>query len=157
MGTRSETIVRQRTYTSPTEYTTDELFRFYRHFDSYPSGHGADIATAILAADKRWKGEVNNRNWCQKVIGVLFAITDSDMEVEPHDAYEHGDLEYIYVIEGDYADYGGKHGVEQLPVRMAVYETGWDVSYAKAMSKEPLFEGTAQQFFAWLDKKGKRS
>lgn len=152
MGTRCETIVCQRYYTSPEEFKTEELFRFYRHWDGYPEGHGKDIAAAMLAAEHHYKNSLNNRNWCQKLFAFLFS-RDADMEVEPPNATEWGDLDYIYVIIGDYDGYGGKYGIDHMPVHLAVFRAGWDEPYAETLSNEPLFKGTATEYLDWLEER----
>ena len=58
--------------------------QFYRHWDGYPTGHGADIAMALLNASLterkkyiRFDGKkcdesvLNNRNWCQHFLKEL--------------------------------------------------------------------------------------
>lgn len=160
MGTRCETIVRQRSYTSETEYRVEDLFRFYRHWDGYPDGHGLDIAKACLEAEKAYMPKpheysyhncLTNRNWCQRLLVFLFK-SETDMEVEPLDGYEHGDLDYLYVIEGEYADYGGKNAIDHLPVTITVWETWGCDGYKSVMESEPLFSGTASKYVAWVDK-----
>ena len=153
MSTRCATIVYQNSVYANGTTKTDELFRFYRHWDGYPSGHGLDIAAAMLTAEHHYKGELNNRNWCQKVFSILFTC-NADMEVEPA-GVEHGDLDYLYVIVGGYAAYGGKEKVDKLPAVMAVYRMEWDQPYAEAMKGEPLFRGTASEYMEWLkERKG---
>lgn len=161
MSTRSATIVRQRTHSSSTEYTVEELFRFYRHCDGYPEGHGLDMATAFLAAEQNdmpdpddgfgWmKPTLNNRNWVQHCFKYLFNM-NCDLEVEPKGT-EHGDIEYLYVVEGRYDRYGGKHGAAELPVNIAVYSIGWDTHYEDAMAGEPIFSGTPSEYIAEFGK-----
>ena len=159
MGTRCETIVRQKTYSSPTEYKVEDLFRFYRHWDGYPKGHGLDIANACINAETAYMPTpdeysyyncLTNRNWCQKLLVFLFN-NGTDMEVEPLDAYEHGDLDYLYVIEGEYAAYGGKNAINHLPVTITVWRA-WDSdSYKSIMEDEPLFSGTASEYVTWVN------
>lgn len=149
MGTRCATIVYQNTDYGNDKTEIKELFRFYRHWDGYPSGHGKDIAAAILAAEHHYKDDLNNRNWCQKLFSFLFSC-DADMEVEPAGT-EHGDLDYLYVIMGWYAAYGGKEGINGLPVALAVYRMDWDQSYVEAMAGEALFKGTASEYMDWIE------
>lgn len=164
MSTRSATIVRQRTYTSENDYTYDELFRFYRHCDGYPEGHGMDMARAFGAAEAegtadpdRWIAHgLNNRNWCQWCFARLFAM-DCDLEVEPRDC-QHWDIAYLYVVTGDGEQYGGKHNIDQLPVTIAVYDARkirpWkedytdnpEWSYEALMGFDPIYEGSPAGF-----------
>ena len=151
MSTRCATIVYQNTQYGNGKSETEELFRFYRHWDGYPEGHGKDIAAAILAAEHHYEGKLNNRNWCQKLFAFLFS-RDADMEVETAED-EHGDLDYLYVIMGDYAAYGGKMPVDKLPVAMAVFRMHWDESYDTALKGESLFKGTATEYLDWLEER----
>lgn len=167
MSTRSATIVKQQTiyYDGVRE---DELFRFYRHCDGYPSGHGLDMAKAFIRAEEkgtadknRWFSQgLNNRNWVQKCFAELFAA-DCDLEVERF-GMQHWDIEYLYVVEGEYAASGGKVNIDHLPVTIAVYDTyvpgasSWDDesewSYDLVMEQEPLFKGNPHEFKKWAEK-----
>lgn len=156
MSTSCMTIVRQRTFENETDYKTENLFRFYRHWDGYPEGHGKDIAEAVLAAEERYMPKpdsysyydcLTNRNWCQRLMRFLFE-NETDMEVMPVDG-ESFCVSYVYIIEGDYADYGGKHSVENLPVTIAVYEA-WRTGNYEATGKS-LFKGTAVEYMRWLE------
>ena len=159
MSTRSATIVTQRAYTSIVENETEELFRFYRHCDGYPEGHGMDMATAFVEAERkgtadrdRWYSSgLNNRNWVQKCFAELFA-KDCDLEVEAK-GNEHGDIEYLYVVEGASDHYGGKHNVDESPVVMRVYEAYGHTDYDDILAGEPIFDGKPQEF---VDKFGGR-
>ena len=51
MSTRSATIIQQTTYWGE-QAETEELLRFYRHYDGYPEGHGLDMARAMMEADQ---------------------------------------------------------------------------------------------------------
>ena len=148
MGTRCATVFNNATYRSNDikDATIDELFRFYRHWDGYPEGHGMDLADAIIEASND-RG-LNNRNWCQHVVAHLFA-KEPDMEVEPHGT-EHGDLEFLYMVSGRYDHFGGKVNVTELPVLMGVWDIGWDESYDVVFHRTPLFLGTAQGYKEWV-------
>lgn len=151
MGTRCVTIFKNRqvkyvyengVYKGEDGYESVELFRMYRHWDGYPEGHGMSLAEAVMEADEH--ADKNNRNWAACMLGYLFT-SYSDYEIEEHDA-EHGDLDYLYVVEGDYANYGGKDSIDILPVAIAVYEFPWDGGYAAALAQEPIFKGSAYEF-----------
>lgn len=152
MGTRCVTIFRnvQRNWQTDEEERV-ELLRFYRHWDGYPGGHGRDIAWAIQAANDD-EGK-DNRNWAQHVLAHLFSA-DADMELEGHDD-EHGDLDYIYVVDGRYANYGGKHEVDEFAVMMSIYRCHYGAaSYDDVFSEEPIYEGTAGDFLKSLAREG---
>lgn len=151
MGTRCVTIFKNRqvkySIGEDNRYHEDgmesvELFRMYRHWDGYPEGHGMSLAESVIEADAG--SDRNNRNWAACMLGHLF--TDyQDYEIEEHSAV-HGDLGFLYVVEGDYANYGGKCPVEKLPVTITVWEYEWDCSYETVMEHEPLFTGSAYEF-----------
>ena len=158
MSTRSATIVRQQTNHGD-GVTTDELFRFYRHCDGYPDGHGLQMAEAFIRAEDkgtrdsgRWISDgLNNRNWVQKCFAELFA-DDCDLEVEPLGT-QHWDIEYLYVVEGQYADFGGKENIDSLPVTITLYDTyipnlskNEEWSYERVMQEEPEFSGTPREY-----------
>lgn len=140
MSTRSATIIRQTTYWGETP-NTEELMRFYRHCDGYPEGHGIDIARAVALADK--KG-IAPEYWVQGVLEFFFYNYDG-VEFEPL-SRQHGNLEYLYVVEGmvDYRP-GAKHD-GKLPVTISVYGIGWDEDYEVAMERTPIFSGTAYEY-----------
>lgn len=143
MSTRSATIVRQITHNGECD-KTEELFRFYRHCDGYPEGHGMDLALACIEAKEHDAGQLNNRNWAQHVFAHLFA-KDIDIEIEPY-GVEHGDIEYLYVIEGEYAAYGGKIYTDDMPVTITIYGCGWDDPYDEVLADKDavFFEGTPE-------------
>lgn len=146
MATRCATIVRQLTDYG-TEREVEELFRFYRHWDGYPSCHGAMMAQACIDANED-KG-LNNRNWCQHVMAHMFA-DQADIEVEPKDA-QHGDLDFLYAVTGYYAAYGGKVGIDELPVIFEVWYSHYGADYEETMRGEPLFRGNAREFLEWAE------
>lgn len=161
MSTRCATIVKQHNY----YYDGDEeveLFRFYRHCDGYPSGHGLDMAESFIRAEEkgtadknRWFSQgLNNRNWAQKCFAELFAA-DCDLELEgPKD--EHWDIEFLYVVEGSYAAGGGKHNIERLPVTIACYDVpDFDMQYKDVLKREPLFKGDPHYFKEWVENERK--
>ena len=146
MSTRSATIIRQATYWGE-QAEKEELMRFYRHCDGYPEGHGIDMARAVRLADK--KG-IAPEYWVQGVLEFFFC-NNVGVEFEPKGC-QHGDLEYLYVVEGlvDHrwgAKYDGK-----LPVIISVYGIGWDENYADVEKREPIFSGTVYEY---IEKFGK--
>lgn len=146
MSTRSATIIRQTTYWGE-EAESEELMRFYRHCDGYPEGHGIDMAKSVIASDCC---KVGQKEWVQGFLARLLAMPAS-IEFEPK-GFQHGDLEYLYVVEGlvDHR-WGAKHD-GKLPVIISVYGIGWDEDYDVAMEREPIFSGTAYEY---IEKFGK--
>ena len=140
MSTRSATIIRQTTYWGE-EAETEELMRFYRHCDGYPEGHGIDLASSVMMADEQgW----NEECWLQ---GVLADFLNLKCLVEFESCgCEHGDLEYLYVLEGIVDQRWGKTKSGKLPVTISVYEIDWDEPYSDAEKHEPLFSGTAYEY-----------
>lgn len=156
MSTRSITIIKNHEKwidwdTRVPVEKTGELLRFYRHMDGYPDGHGLQMAAAFM--DAQIDGIIDNRNWCAVFLGRFFNV-ETHIDVErPDDELEHGDIEYIYVVDG-FCDYsGGREGVEDCSfVRISVYRHTYDQGYADALAKEPLFSGTPQEYIRNFDK-----
>lgn len=146
MSTRSATIIRQTTYWGETP-STEELMRFYRHYDGYPECHGMELARAIKAADDL---PIYPECWLQAVLAV-FLDMDNAVEFEPF-GYQHGDLEYLYVVEGIVDHRWGATKSGKLPVTISVYDIGWDEDYEVAMERTPIFSGTA---YGYIEKFGK--
>ena len=140
MSTRSATIIRQTTYWGE-QAETEELMRFYRHCDGYPEGHGMQMALAIRQADE-WP--TRPEEWLKAVLTAFFGM-DNAVEFEPR-GWQHGDLEYLYVVDGIVDHRWGKTDDGRLPVTISVYRIGWDEDYADAEKQEPLFSGTAYEY-----------
>ena len=141
MSTRSATIIKQTTYWGE-EAETEELMRFYRHCDGYPDGHGMQMALAVKQADE-WP--TSPRQWLQAVL-TSFLGMDNAIEFEPYDC-EHGDIEYLYVVEGVVDHRWGKTKDDRLPVTISVYQHSWDEPYISTMlNTEPIFSGTAYEY-----------
>jgi hypothetical protein len=66
---------------------------------------------------------------------------------------QHGDLEYLYVVEGIVDYRWGKTKDGKLPITISVYKIGWDEDYDVAMKRNPIFSGTAYEY---IEKFGKR-
>ena len=147
MSTRSATIIRQTTYWGE-QAETEELMRFYRHCDGYPEGHGIDMARAVTLADK--KG-IAPKYWVQGVLEFFFC-NYVGVEFEPYGC-EHGDIEYLYVVEGIVDHRWGKTKNDTLPVTISVYQHSWDEPYISTeLNTEPIFSGTAYEY---IEKFGK--
>ena len=143
MSTRSATIIRQTTYWGE-QAETEELMRFYRHCDGYPEGHGMELAQAVTCADQ---AKPNPCYWLANVLNwfMLQGPYSTCIEFEPKGC-QHGDLEYLYVVEG-LVDHrrGAKHD-GKLPVIISVYGIGWSENYADVEKREPIFSGTAYEY-----------
>lgn len=143
MSTRSATIIRQTTYWGETP-DTEELMRFYRHCDGYPQGHGMELAQAIKNADCTTS---RSSEWLSNVLKWFFARGPyaTSIEFEPFGC-THGDLEYLYVVEGIVDHRWGATHDGKLPVTISVYSMGWDEDYYVVMERTPLFSGTAYEY-----------
>lgn len=148
MSTRSATIIRQTTYYSETDVNTEELMRFYRHCDGYPECHGIDMAKSIIASDCC---KVDHRAWAQEFLARFLAMPMT-VEFEPKGC-QHGDLEYLYVVEGIVDYRWGKTKSGKLPVTISVYGMGWDEDYGVAMERTPIFSGTAYEYMERFGRK----
>lgn len=144
MSTRSATIIRQTTYWGE-QADTEELMRFYRHCDGYPEGHGLDMAEAVKNAD-RSEG-VRPSEWLSNFLNwfLIHSPYTPHIEFEPFGC-QHGDLEYLYVVEGIVDRRWGKTKDGKLPITISVYSIGWDESYNDAEKREPIFSGTAYEY-----------
>lgn len=150
MSTRSATIIRQTTYWGE-QADTSELMRFYRHCDGYPEGHGMDMAEAIKNVD-RLDG-VRGSEWLANFLNwfLIHSPYTPHIEFEPKGC-QHGDLEYLYVVEGIVDYRWGKTKSGKLPITISVYGIGWDEDYDVAIKREPIFSGTAYEY---IEKFGK--
>lgn len=140
MSTRSATIIRQTTYWGE-QAETEELMRFYRHCDGYPEGHGMQMALAVMQADEWTTRPVE---WLQAVLTAFFGM-DNAIEFEPRGC-QHGDLEYLYVLEGIVDFRWNRTKSNTLPITISVYGIGWDEDYDVAMERTPIFSGTAYEY-----------
>jgi hypothetical protein len=150
MSTRSATIIRQTTYWGE-DANTEELMRFYRHCDGYPEGHGMELAQAVTCADRAKLGPCY---WLATVLEwfMLQSPYSACIEFEPFGC-EHGDIEYLYVVEGIVDHRWGKTKDEKLPVTISVYQHSWDEPYiSTTLNTEPIFSGTAYEY---IEKFGK--
>lgn len=144
MSTRSATIIRQTTYWGDNA-ETEELMRFYRHCDGYPEGHGMDMAEAVRNVDSL-EG-VRGPEWAAHFLEwfLIHSPYTTNIEFEPR-GFQHGDLEYLYVVEGIVDHRWGSTKNGMLPITISVYSIGWDEDYADAEKREPLFSGTAYEY-----------
>jgi hypothetical protein len=143
MSTRSATIIRQTTYWGE-QADTGEIMRFYRHCDGYPEGHGMELAQAVQNADR---AQPRPEEWLASVLNWFMSQSpySTCIEFEPK-GFQHGDLEYLYVVEGIVEHRWGRTKSGKLPVTISVYGIGWDESYNDAEKREPIFSGTAYEY-----------
>ena len=94
---------------------------------------------------------LTNRLNLPKPFLAKFLSKPCTVEFEPFGC-QHGDLEYLYVVDG-IVDHrlGAKHD-GRLPVTITVYNIGWDEDYEVVMERTPLFSGTAYEY---IEKFGK--
>lgn len=149
MSTRSATIIRQTTYYGE-EASNEEIMRFYRHCDGYPEGHGIELAQAVINADR---AKPRPSEWLATVLNwfLIRSPYSPCIEFEPYGC-QHGDLEYLYVMDGIVDRRWGATKSGRLPITITVYGIGWDESYNDAEKREPIFSGTAYEY---IEKFGK--
>lgn len=154
MGTSAITIIKNRVLNWDTKEKEDVVVaKFYRHFDGYPSGHGADIASALADASitkpndyigfdgmRREENVLNNRNWCQH---FLKELCKKDMDIEFTSTDDDIFTDFTYVITGEYANYGGKEDINSDEymdrINVKVY---YGDDYL-------LFDGSAKDYASW--------
>jgi hypothetical protein len=105
------------------------------------------MARAVALADK--KGIAPN-NWVQGVLESFFC-KNIGVEFEPK-GWKHGDLGYLYVVEGIVDLRWGKTKSGKLPITISVYGIDWCENYDVAMKRTPIFNGTAYEY---IEKFGK--
>ena len=135
--------------------TREPLFRFYRHFDGYPEGHGLEMAEAL--ARLHGNAEVTNRNWAQWFCVEFFGKGENhfgkmfypDCDFESWDCEWYADLEYVYTVTGEADFTGGKHRHDNN-VEIAFYDAWGTSSREACLAREPLFKGTAEEYIDWI-------
>lgn len=156
MGTPAITILKNRVLDWETKEQKEvTVAKFYRHYDGYLTGHGADIAAAIVnaacAERKKYIGfngkeydrsVLNNRNWCQHFLKELCKL-DMDIEFVCNDENIYSD--FTYVITGDYDNFGGKVDIDKMDylnrINVKVYEGD--------ESEQLLFDGNGLEYLGW--------
>lgn len=156
MSTPAVTILKNRVLDWETNEKKDvTVAKFYRHWDGYPTGHGADIATALLNASlterKKYidfdgkecdRSVLNNRNWCQHFLKEL-CKQDMDIEFVGNDANFYTD--FTYVITGEYDNFGGKFDIDNVD-----YLNRINVKvYSGDENDELLFDGNGFDYLNW--------
>lgn len=154
MSTRCAMIVMSKEIWDKNTAKSEEVMRAYRHCDGYPEGMGLDIARACMLAGEWPNGREgwlrkNNRNWCQPFLH-FFMGTDANIEVEPA-SFEHGDIEYLYVVEGTRDLSSGLLMVDSYDINITIYSPShWGEDYSKIMEEEPVFSGSWKHMIKWL-------
>ena len=153
MSTRSATIIRQEQTRwrlgDDGRYEADgtelkEVARFYRHCDGYPEGHGLHMAHSFANTDGAERAD-----WFQKLLGPFMTgegvkgtpFEDwgaPTLEFEPPSA-THGDLEYLYCVTK-----------RNKRVEIGVWAIGFDERYEDVLARVPEFEGTPEDYIAWI-------
>lgn len=156
MGTPAITILKNRVLDWETNEKKDvTVAKFYRHWDGYLTGHGADIAKALLNASlterKKYisfdgkvgdRSVLNNRNWCQHFLKE-FCKLDTDIEFVGNDANFYTD--FTYVITGEYDNFGGKFDIDNVD-----YLNRINVKvYSGDENDELLFNGNGVEYLGW--------
>lgn len=156
MGTPSITILKNRVLDWETNEKKDvTVAKFYRHYDGYPIAHGSDIAMALLNAAlterkkyTRFDGKecdraaLNNRNWCQH---FLKELCKQDMDIEFVNADTKLCSDFVYVITGEYDNFGGKFDIEKID-----YLNRINVKvYCGDEKGELLFDGSGLEYLNW--------
>lgn len=156
MGTPAVTILKNRVLDWETNEKKDvTVAKFYRHWDGYPTGHGADIAMALLNASlterkkyisfdgkKRDKSVLNNRNWCQHFLKEL-CKQDMDIEFVNADDSIYGD--FTYVITGECDNFGGKLDIDNVEYLIRINVK----VYCGDEGDELLFDGNGFDYLEW--------
>lgn len=156
MGTPAITILKNRVLDWDTNEKKDVVVaKFYRHWDGYPTGHGSDIAMALVNAAltehekyTRFDGKecdkvvLNNRNWCQH---FLKELCKQDIDIEFIDADKKLFSDFVYVITGEYDNFGGKVGIGKID-----YLNRINVKvYCGDEQGELLFDGSGLEYLSW--------
>ena len=156
MSTPAVTILKNRVLDLETDKKKDvTVAKFYRHWDGYPTGHGADIAKAQLNASLtkrkkyiRFDGKecdrsvLNNRNWCQHFLKELCKL-DMDIEFIGNDENPYSD--FTYVITGEYDNFGGKFDVDKLDYLNRINVKVYDGDGHGQL----LFDGSGLEYLGW--------
>lgn len=156
MSTPAVTILKNRVLDWETHEKKDvTVARFYRHWDGYPMGHGADIAAAIVSAACterqkyiRFDGKecdrsvLNNRNWCQYFLKELCKL-DMDIEFIGNDENPYSD--FTYVITGECDNFGGKFDIDKLDYLNRINVKVYDGDE----HGELLFDGSGLEYLGW--------
>lgn len=156
MSTPAVTILKNRVFDWETKEKKDvTVAKFYRHWDGYPTGHGADIAMALLNASlterKKYirfdgkkcdKSVLNNRNLCQHFLKEL-CKQDMDIEFIGNDENLCGD--FTYVITGEYDNFGGKSDVDNVEYLIRINVK----VYCGDENDELLFDGNGFDYLEW--------
>lgn len=152
----SITILKNRVRNLETNEQEEKIVaKFYCRWNGYPAGHGRNIARALdyaaITDPKRYtlldgkkckKVVLNNRNWCQHFLKEL-CKQDVDIEFVDNDDKLCGN--YIYVVTGEYDNFG-----EKVDVNKHDYLNRINVKvYRGDEQEEPLFNGNGLDYLNW--------
>lgn len=156
MGTPAITILKNRVLDWETNEKKDvTVAKFYRHWDGYIDGHGADIANALLNASltehkkyidfegkECYKPVLNNRNWCQHFLKELLK-QNMDIEFVDNDTGLCGD--FTYVITGECDNFGGKLDIDNVEYLIRINVK----VYSGDEGEKLLFDGDGFNYLGW--------
>lgn len=156
MSTLAVTILKNRVLDWETNEKKDvTVAKFYRHRDGYPTGHGADIAMALLNASlterkkyirfdgkKYDKSVLNNRNWCQH---FLKELCKQDMDIEFVNVDDSICGYFTYVITGECDNFGGKLDIDNVEYLIRINVK----VYCGDENDELLFDGNGFDYLEW--------
>lgn len=143
MSTRCATVITQKPLFNSRD-KSEEVLRFYRHYDGYPEGHGVQLAYAI---DKIWGEEtfdmsVNDENVIMRVLDSIIKNIDTQITIESHNTV-HGDLDYVYFVDIK-PEKTGRIGPHNIIIYIHYYHGEND--YLDIFKKKtPIFKGTVQE------------
>lgn len=156
MGTPVVTILKNRVLDWKTNEKKDvTVAKFYRNYDGYLTFHDRDIAMALadaaLAEHKKYtrfdgkeceKSVLNNRNWCQH---FLKELCKQDVDIEFIDADTKIFSYFVYVITGEYDNFGGKFDIGETD-----YLNRINVKvYCEDEQGKLLFDGSGLEYLNW--------
>lgn len=155
MATRSVTIVRGYV---PIIRRTEEVFRFFRMFDGYPSGHGLMMAKALERPSKL----LNGVTWAETVIENILhphlegtsvkQLGSFALQFESQ-AYDDIDIDYLYVVEGNLKGGAAPENAGSIGLTIACYKAHLlpGETYDKVLIGNPLFSGAPSQYAKWAE------
>ena len=109
MATRSLVrFARREDGVSFSEHPEKVIVQVYKHWDGYPSGHPTQLANWLV--DKKIVNGIGTDTWnVANGLGCLaaqyiaaFKMEAGDLYVESPEHSEHGDIEYVTYVWGDY-------------------------------------------------------
>lgn len=137
MGTRSFTKIRDE--------DNRLICIIYRQFDSYPEGHGVDLANFLK--DRRLVNGYNERDMVGPVsngMGCLAASLVAFLKTAEHINVSNNKIGNIYLYSMDFEDTDWLDYIYTIsPTHITVFCTG---------EFEPQFKGTWEEYQSWIKK-----